>query len=255
MIGPNTEKYSLLVFLVSLAVLVATYFTKDRLPDPGYYDITTLSPPLQEPTSQQAFTIIVNNQHYIIRPRYEYQLNGVIVTYNNSDGFGDIWHHRRWNDFINLRDLCVVWGDNVKSGVYKKVAFSSDSWTCWVAWADRQTGDLFKGNALSNNHLLTDSLAIKKTLMQAEIGDQIRLRGVLAEYANQDAHFRRGTSISRDDTGNGACETIFLSQFSIVKKANPGLRMLYTLALWSTALSFITWVLMLFIAPYKKYGR
>lgn len=244
-----------MLFFLSLLMLIATYFLKDKLPDPGYYDLTSLSPPLQEPTSQKAFTLTVNHQHYVIRPRYEYQLNGVVVSYNNSDGFGDIWHHKRWQDFINLRDLCVVWGDNVRTGVYKKVTFNSDSWTCWVSWSDRQTGAMFKGNALSNNHLLTDNLAIKRALMQAEVGDQIRLRGVLAEYANQDTRFKRGTSVSRDDTGNGACETIYLSQFSIVKKANPGLRALYTAALWSTGLSFIAWVVMLFMAPHKKYQR
>jgi hypothetical protein len=49
--------------------------------------------------------------------------------------------------------------------------------------------------------------------MASEPGDHIRLKGVLAKYANKDSGFNRGTSITREDTGNGACETIYLNEF------------------------------------------
>ena len=40
------------------------------------------------------------------------------------------------------------------------------------------------------------------------------MRGWLAGYSNDDG-FRRGTSTTRDDTGNGACETIYVDEFQI----------------------------------------
>ncbi|WP_197697345.1 hypothetical protein [Legionella spiritensis] len=252
-ISRTTERVCKMVFLAGLATLVVTYFYKDRLPDPGFYDTQKLVTPTQTPTSEKPFALVVNKQNYVIKPRYDYDLNGVIVSYSNADGFGNITHHDRWKDFINLRDLCVIWGDNVKSGIYKKMTFSSDSWTCWVHWSDPTVYSKFRNNALSNNHLLTDNLAIKRTLMKAQVGDQIRIQGVLAEYANPENHFNRGTSITRDDRGNGACETIYVQRFDIIKRANAGLRGFYVLMMWVTGISLAVWLLLFFLVPHQKY--
>ncbi len=149
----------------------------------------------------------------MIKPKYDYELTGVVVTYNNSDGFTDIWHHDKWKDFINIRDLCVIWGANVASGVYKKISFSSDSWTCWAQWRDPEVSTHFEFTALSNNHILTDNILIKKKLLEAEIGDVIYFKGVLAEYRNDAVGFSRGTSTSRKDSGQGACESVYIDEF------------------------------------------
>lgn len=239
------------LFLVSALLFGITFNYKDKLPDPDFYDLAHLEPPKQTPVLAPPFDVRVNEQDYTIKPKYAYELNGIIVSYHNADGFGDIWHHKRWKDFLNLRDLCVIWGDNVGSGVYQSMQFSNDSWTCWASWNDASTGQLFKMNGLSNNHLLTNDTAINKTLMEAEPGDHIRLKGMLSEYSNRGNGFQRGTSITRDDTGNGACETIFLDEFTVIKKANRKLRRAYTLAKWLTAFSAIGFSIMFLIAPVR----
>jgi hypothetical protein len=83
----------------------------------------------------------------------------MVVSYHDADSFLDIWHHKRWLDFLNERDLCVIWGRNVESGVYKAMKFSNDSWTCWASWPDSATGQKFQMNAFSNNHILVDKAA------------------------------------------------------------------------------------------------
>ncbi|MDD5577951.1 MAG: hypothetical protein PHY16_01565 [Methylobacter sp.] len=240
------------LFLISLFIAGVAYFYKDKLPEPGYYDLGNLEAPKQTPTFQPVFTTEVNKQEYTINPKFAYELDGVIVSYNNSGGFGDIWHHKRWKDFINLRDLCVIWAGNVESGVYRSMTFSNDSWTCWASWPDAATGALFKMNALSNNHLLTDNDSIKTALMAAEPGDHIRLKGILAEYSNKANGFNRGTSITREDTGNGACETIYLDGFEIVKKANRKSRRLYAAAKWLSAIAGIGFAIMFVVAPVRN---
>jgi hypothetical protein len=239
--------------IISLATLSLTYIYKDEIPSPQFYEKDSLTPPNQTPTDKTAFIVKTNNQEYSIIPKYDYELTGVIVSLNNANAFGNIWHHKRWKDFINVRDLCVIWGKNVSSGIYQKIDFSSDSWTCWYSYRDRNIGNQFKNNALSNNHLLTDRYDIKHVLMSAEIGDVIQLRGVLAAYENNGSDFKRGTSITRDDDGNGACETIFLSEFQILKKANPMIRNLYHISKWLLILSSIAYICLIIIIPYKKY--
>lgn len=240
------------LFLVSVLTMGMTYFYKDRLPEPSYYDPDPLEAPKQTPTSELAFATQVNEQEYTIDPKFSYELDGVVVSYHDADDFGDIWHHKRWKDFINLRDLCVIWGANVASGVYKNMTFHNDSWTCWASWPDAEVGALFKMNALSNNHLLTDNDAIKNALMAAEPGDHIRLKGVLAAYSNKANGFQRGTSIIREDTGNGACETIYLVEFKIIKKANRKSRRLYDLSKWLTVIAGIGFLVMFAITPVRN---
>ena len=239
------------VFLIGLLICAALYFVKDRLPDPGFYDLGGLRDPVQSPTDENSFSIRTSGQEYRIDPRYEYRLEGVIVSLHDADDFTDIYHHERWKDFINLRDLCVIWGSNVASGVYRDMDFENGTWTCRYAWPSREVGARFDASRLSNNHLLIDDDNVKRALMRAEPGDHIRLSGMLVEYRNPASGFRRGTSIRRDDTGNGACETIYVDEFEIVNKANPRLRILFALSWWTTMTALAGVILLFFLAPYR----
>lgn len=212
------------LFISSATITVLLHSQKDEWPTPDYYALDQLQAPLQTETERVPFSIEANALRYTINPQFDYLLDGVVVSFSNADGFTNIWHHKRWKDFVNVRDLCVIWGENVESGVYRDMKFSSDSWTCWAYWPDQQTGATFKMNALSNNHLVTNNDAIKAKLLQAEAGDHIRLKGVLASYVNHSGGYTRGTSTTRDDTGQGACETIYVDHFEIVKKSNLKLR-------------------------------
>jgi hypothetical protein len=240
------------LFLLSAAAMGGAYFYKDMLPEPSFFDLQELQPPRQTETGAQPFTVQAGGQQYTITPRFDYELDGVVVSYHDADDIADIWHHKDWKDFINLRDLCVIWGDNVASGVYKNMQFRNDSWTCWASWNDDSTGALFRMNALSNNHLLSAEETVAKALMSAEAGDHVRLKGLLAEYSNPGNGFHRGTSITRDDKGNGACETIYVDEFSIVNKANRKLRRFYSFAKGLAIVSGIGFVLMFMIAPVKN---
>lgn len=245
----SLERLFKYLFILSACLAGISQIYKDNWPVPEYYDPTLLAAPLQTETDREPFAIEANGLHYSINPKFDYDLYGVIVSYSDADGFTNIWHHKRWQDFINVRDLCVIWGNNVDSGVYKQMQFSSDSWTCWASWPDQATGARFTMNALSNNHIVTDSDALKAKLMQAESGDHIHLKGVLAEYVNHAAGYTRGTSTTRNDSGQGACETIFIDDFEIVKKANPGWRKFSKTCNWLSIFSLIGFIAMFLIAP------
>lgn len=220
-----------------LIMMTVLGYYKDRLPEPNFYGEDYLDEPVQTDTVREEFETQVNGEVYTVIPLFDYELQGVIVSDHNADSFLDIWHHKRWHDFLNQKDLCVIWGENIVSGVYKSVEFSNDSWTCWVSWRDSETGHRFKMDNLSNNHLLIDNRTVQTALKSAELGDQIRFKGFLAEYANKANGFKRGSSTIRGDSGNGACETVYLTDFEIVKKANSKIRRYYqgfkTLAIFS----------------------
>lgn len=254
-ISAALERLFKYLFILCACVAGISYVYKDDWPRPDYYDQSLLEPPLQTETDREPFSIEANGLQYTVKPKFDYELYGVVVSYSNADGFTNIWHHKRWKDFINVRDLCVIWGGNVESGVYKNMKFDSDSWTCWAYWPDQETGAAFKMNALSNNHIVADNDALKEKLMQAEPGDLIRFSGVLAEYVNHASGFTRGTSTTRNDTGQGACETVYVDEFEIVKKANPGLRQLTRTFSWLALLAFLGFIVCFMFSPPKSRYR
>jgi hypothetical protein len=239
------------LFLLSALSMGILYQYKDKFPEPDFYDLSQLDEPLQTETEREIFKTQANGHEYTVTPKYDYELQGVVVSYHDASSFLDIWHHKRWLDFLNERDLCVIWGRNVATGVYKKVDFSNDSWTCWVSWKDSETGQLFQFNALSNNHLLVDNAVVRAGLLASEPGDHIRFKGMLSEYANKENGFKRGTSTIREDTGNGACETVYLTEFEIIKKANPKLRRFFSFAKVVSGVSLIGFLAMFFTTPVR----
>jgi len=245
------EKSFRTLFVLSLLLAIVLYVIKDDFPPASFYDLKSLTDPIQQPTRQDSFITNVNGEKYLIEPIHDYALDGVIVSYHNADAFSDIWHHGRWKDFINLRDLCVIWGRNVETGVYLDMDFHNDDWNCWFSWPNSDVGSRFQMAQLSNNHVLIDDETIKSELMKSEPGDQIRLKGVLVQYSNPRSGFFRSTSTTRSDTGNGACETIYVTGFEIIKKANPQLRLYYSMAKWTAILSLVGVVLLFVVAPYK----
>ena len=251
MLTHHLERLFKWILLISLIVLATTFLQKNRLPAPEHYDLASLDDPIQTPVTTSPFSVNVNDQQYRIEPAYHYELQGIVVSYHDADSFTDIWHHSKWKDFLNVRDLCVIWGKNVESSVYQSMDFNNDSWTCWAYWPDAATGSLFSMSQLSNNHLLTDDREIRQRLMSAETGDHIRLRGFLASYANPANNFHRGTSTTRTDTGNGACETIYLQDFEIVSKAHNRARRLFHFAKWTATISLAGFLIMFVLSQFS----
>ncbi len=155
--------------------------------------------------------------------------------------------HRLANDHLNMADLCVVWGSNARSEYLNKLDFWNGVFTCNVKTSDSAAWASFDMTKLSNNHLISNDAAIRDRVLDVKIGDQVRVRGVLASYGSGDA--RRGTSTTRRDTGDGACETIFVDQFEIVETAPGAWRRAMVLSLALTAITLMRH----FRRPYRPH--
>lgn len=177
----------------------------------------------------------------------------MVVSLHDADDFLDISHHGSWQDFINLRDLCVIWGDNLSKGLYQKMDFENDSWTCWFSTKDNATWKAFQMDGLSNNHILADDEWLRESIKSAEHGDFIQFTGYLAEYENPANQFKRGTSTIRTDTGNGACETIYLTDFRILRKANSQIRMAYGIIFWVMMAAGIGFIVAYLKSPFRAH--
>ena len=231
------------------AVLLATsLYMRHTLPSPAELRPELRNEPVQEPTQAGTFLTTVGGISYTVKPLAEYEIWGLVVSEHDSDTWWD-WIHKASNDHLNVVDLCVVFAENAQSGGYVGLDYSSGQFVCYVQTNSSEKWQRFSMRALSNNHLLTDRPAIAAKLRGVRIGDQVRIRGVLAEYMhNHGFAFKRGTSLTRDDTGNGACETIFVQDIEILRTGGGPWRGLQWVAIGLVVAGFVLWAR----APFKS---
>ncbi|MEL7373956.1 MAG: hypothetical protein AAGJ36_05790, partial [Pseudomonadota bacterium] len=97
------------------------------------------------------------------------------------------------------------------------ITFWNGIFTCNFSTRDRAAWNAFDQTEVSNNHIIADDARIRDRVDDVRIGDQIRVRGTLAAYISPNGS-KRGTSTTRTDTGDGACETIYVDEFEIVAR-------------------------------------
>lgn len=156
--------------------------------------------------------------------------------------------HKLWNDHLNASDVCVVWSDNAFDLNLNDYSFWNGQFTCNIKTSDSAAWARFDMKQLSNNHLLSNDELIRNKIKELSVGDQIYIKGWLSEYTSEGGG-KRGTSITREDTGNGACETIFVTEFEILRAStNPWRKLMYL----SLFLCFGT-TLYHFFSPYRPH--
>lgn len=225
----------------SLALLIVAVWRKDVLPEHETLRYEMLREPEQTSVQQAPFESSVNGVTYNIQPLYTYDLYGLVVSTHDSNAWWD-YIHRDWNDHLNVVDLCVVWGENARRGAYEQMDFSNGQFVCYFNTRSREVYNAFDQTAFSNNHLLTDNAEIASELRQVRAGDQVHFRGYLAEYShNYGRAFKRGTSISRADTGNGACETVYVEAFEVLRRGGGAWPALAWMAGLLLATSVVAW--------------
>ncbi len=201
-----------------VAVAASLYFAVRDVPLPETVRIRPQvmeSEPRQEATDRAPFTVTIAGYTYRLTPRAAYDITGLVVSQHRVDALFNLYHQA---DPGNVRDVCVVWGESIANGSYREVQFWSGEFTCSFAWTTASSPP-FRPEHASNNHLLPADAAIARQIGALEVGDQIRMTGLLVDYTvSKDGReiFTRTTSLTRGDTGNGACEILYVTGLQVL---------------------------------------
>ena len=229
------------------ALLAASLLLRHALPDPAALAPELRNEPVQVATQAAPFQTAVGGVTYTVKPVADYEVWGLVVSRHDTSTWWN-WIHKASNDHLNVADLCVVFAENVASGGYAGLDYSSGQFVCYVQTRSTEKWQRFSMRALANNHLLADRPALVEELRSIRIGDQVRIRGMLAEYShNHGFAFTRGTSVTRDDTGNGACETIYVQDVAVLRSGGGPWRLLVWIAMGVMAAGLAVWLR----APFK----
>ncbi len=230
-----------------VALLATGLLFDGHLPARGSLLPAVQAEPLQQMVARPAFDAHAGKVDYKVSPVADYEISGLVVSRHDADAWWD-WMHAAANDHLNVVDLCLVWGASAVSGAYEKTSFSSGQFICYYESRDADALAPANVRAVSNNHLLTANPAIARQLRKVRVGDQVTLRGQLVSYSHSAGfEFMRGTSTTRDDTGNGACETLFVQDLAVLRSAPGWPRWLR----WAGAVLLVFGLIRWFAAPHR----
>ncbi len=235
-------KYSSYAVVISFLLLVVSFTKRNDFTS----DLQVLTQLSQEPLQRQVelpdFSTTYNEENFTVIPKYEYELYGLVVSYRVHDAEYGQMIHALSKDHLNIADYCVVWGESADVSILKEFDFFNGQFTCNYSTRSDRAWQSFNHDQLSNNHLLATNDDIRDTIADIKIGDQIKIKGWLSHYIGPSG-YERGTSIIRTDTGNGACETIYVNDIEILSSMD---------SIWRTLMAFSFGALLISLFLYYK---
>lgn len=224
----NTIK---VILVLAGLVLAVSYFQLEKLPLSNAVLPQLLKEPQQSGAKEAPIKLVKDGFNATITPVFVYELAGLVVAAYDSGSWLD-YTHKRYDPF-NSQDICVVWGDNTKNNLYRQFKFKHGEFTCFFRTKNQAAYRAFNPAQLANNHLVPGSEAVAQAIKRAKIGDQVYLAGYLTNNIITNpsgGQTSRTTSVTRADTGNGACEVVYVKDFKILAAGQPAWRLVYRLA-------------------------
>jgi len=115
-------------------------------------------------------------------------------------------------------DLALGWDRMSDSAVIDRLDIDQSSRFYWYRWGPEgppiPQSEIIRSS--SNMHLIPANDAVESRIEAARRGHIVRLRGKLVRAAAPDG-WRWNSSLTREDSGNGACELVLVESFEIVR--------------------------------------
>jgi hypothetical protein len=203
----------LVLILILFAVIVAGYYFLNK-PSPieeDFSSIDTLQDPLQSALwTNEPIIITKKNLQLKLTPQATYKIGAIILS---TKKYGSDWSSQ-----ISPYDLALGWGgvsrqENLDHIKFKQVL----RWYRYRYDAQCLISQDYISKHSSNHHIISANSNIAKAIKFIRKKDIIELEGKLVNvkgmYKGKSVHWN--TSTTRDDTGNGSCEILYVTKIKI----------------------------------------
>lgn len=162
-------------------------------------------PPLQRNAPSAAGLFQVND--YELRPLQAFALKARALS---------VTHYRTGREAdLSPTDIALGWGRMADPGVSGQLSISQSG--SWYHWRYSGTPPLPPAEIVrssANMHLIPADAEVARALRAVDKGQLVALRGYLVEARGRDGWSWR-SSLSREDTGNGSCELVFVQSIQV----------------------------------------
>ncbi len=112
-------------------------------------------------------------------------------------------------------DLALGWGPMSDQAVLDQVRISQGARWFTMSWKAPPIPPVEMMRHSANMHMIPAEAWVEDALKDARVGDIVQLRGFLVDVTDNEGWSWR-TSLSRDDTGGGSCELVFVEYVSLL---------------------------------------
>lgn len=144
---------------------------------------------------------------YVLKPLAEYAVTARVLSV-------ETYRSGRESELSPV-DLALGWGRMSSPAVTDKLSISQSG--RWYHWRYRGSPPIPHREietSSANTHVIPASAEVARALGGVRKGAVVTLKGYLVEAAADDG-WRWRSSISRDDTGNGSCEIMFVQSLDV----------------------------------------
>ena len=145
---------------------------------------------------------------WIIKPLASYRVEARVLEKETYDSYPQ--------DELAPVDLLLGWGPMSDSGVLEKMDFRI--YNRYATWRWGGEPPLKKSEIArhaANTHIIPASDSVARQLDQIRIGSIVTIRGELVEFKSATGPERVVSSLTRDDTGPGACEVVYVTSITV----------------------------------------
>jgi hypothetical protein len=118
---------------------------------------------------------------------------------------------------LSFLDLALGWGKMSDQSVIDQLEISQSG--RWYSWKTKENFFPIPRQEIesssANMHMIVSDDYVKSKMKDSRVGDIIELRGHLVKVLGED-NWRWKSSLTRNDTGGGACELIWVEDFTVI---------------------------------------
>jgi hypothetical protein len=215
--SPTSAQQLVIIVLViiALSTIAAMVFMSE--PISVEKEETSLDPfqePIQEDIAEvRTFTLSKGSLELLVFPRAKYEITAKVVSKKR--------YYDGWASKIAPYDFALAWGRLIETEISKFIIYSQIRrfyfFTC--KWNCPVTQDYIADHS-SNNHLIPANSNIFNALKKIKEGNIIQLWGFLVNVRGmcQERDVNWTSSTTREDTGNGACELMYVEKVRLKDK-------------------------------------
>ena len=202
-----------LISIIIFVLIIWIYKNNNVKKDIEYVEsLNNIQKPRQSATKGNVVKII-NGSNVEIDFVASYSISGRVVDVQNYYGYSI-------QNKLSPKDIGLSWGALASEQNNKKLKWSSlgNRYLSWHSndgkWISEMGGKNKINEHFSNNHLIPSDDKVKKLISIIKERDYIRIEGYLVNVfcrKNNGSYFYWNTSTSRTDSGNGACEIIYVT--------------------------------------------
>jgi len=196
-------KIKLLIFACLLSLGYYYWQNDQPIKHEGKGQITK-EQPRQTPSSAAEFKF---KEEYTVQPLADFDITARVLSKKKY------WSGEESE--LAPVDLAMGWGPMSDDNVLSKLEISQrNRWFYWRCDSYPIPRDQIEHNA-ANMHLIAADESIEKAIKGVKTGNLVHFSGNLVIVTKSDG-WKWQSSLSRDDTGNGSCEVVFVKVFEIL---------------------------------------